>query len=68
MARGRRHNHHSRIPPVIRSLAQPLPILRIIVFVAYRMGIVVTPIKNYNLIVDLAGSDLEMSHRDYNFS
>jgi hypothetical protein len=35
---------------------------------AYRRGIVVTPIKNYNFIVDLAGGDLEMSHRDYNFS
>jgi hypothetical protein len=35
---------------------------------AYRRGIVVTPIKNYNFIVDLAGGDLELSHRDYNFS
>ncbi len=32
------------------------------------MGIVVTPIKNYNFIVNLAGGDLELSHRDYNFS
>ncbi len=37
---------------------------------AYRRGIVVTPIKNYNFIVNLAGGDLELSHshRDYNFS
>jgi hypothetical protein len=35
---------------------------------AYRRGIVVTPIKNYIFIVDLAGGDLELSHRDYNFS
>jgi hypothetical protein len=34
----------------------------------YRRGIVVTPIKNYYFIVDLAGGDLELSHRDYNFS
>ncbi len=34
----------------------------------YRRGIVVIPIKNYNFIVDLAGGDLELSHRDYNFS
>ncbi len=34
----------------------------------YRRGIVVTPIKNYNFIVNLAGGDLELSHRDYNFS
>jgi hypothetical protein len=68
MARGRHHDHRSWIPPLVRSLARPLPIFRIIVFVAYRMGIVVTPIKNYNFIVDLAGGDLELSHRDYNFS
>jgi hypothetical protein len=35
---------------------------------AYRRCIVVTPIKNFNLIVDLAGGDLELSYRDYNFS
>jgi hypothetical protein len=68
MARGQRHDRHSQIPPIVRSLALPLPILRIVVFVAYRMGIVVTLIKNYNFIVDLAGGDLELSHRDYNFS
>ncbi len=35
---------------------------------AYRRGIVVIPIKNYNFIVNLTGGDLELSHRDYNFS
>jgi hypothetical protein len=35
---------------------------------AHRRGIVVIPVKNYNFIVDLAGGDLELSHRDYNFS
>ncbi len=54
-------------PPSSALSCNPFPPSALL-YLCHRMGIVVTPIKNYNFIDDLNGGDLELSHRDYNFS